>query len=393
LNNARSSPSLILLGLLMGLPALGTDIFVPALPALAQSLGASVNAGQFALTTYFIGLAAGILFWGPLSDRFGRRPVLLAGLAVMLATSIAASLMESIAGVAMARLAQGVAMSSGAVIVRSIVRDLYVHEHAARMLARVTIVFSIIPVAAPLLGAQLAGNWGWQSVFWALTAAATLLLAATAVHLGETAPVPRASVHPAAIGRSFAAILGDGRFYPPLLVMLCGQAGILAWVSNSAFTLVRGLEVSTAAFGWIFALVMLGQISGAWTASRLVHGVGMAKLMRAGAALAAAAGIIAAALAWAGASHWLAVAIPFAFFLFATALITPNATASALSPFPGLAGAASSLLGAVSFGLGAVVSTVLAACFDGTARPIATAAALAGLGAFFFERRMARGQG
>jgi DHA1 family bicyclomycin/chloramphenicol resistance-like MFS transporter len=391
LNNKQSSPSLFLLGILMGLPALGTDIFVPALPALAQSLGVSVNAGQFALTTYFVGLAGGILFWGPFSDRFGRKPVLLAGLAIMLATSVAASLMESIAGVAAARLLQGVAASSGAVVVRSIVRDLYVHEQAARMLARVTIVFSIIPVASPLLGAQLAGNWGWQSVFWTLAASAAVLFAATALYLGETAPHPRSSVHPAAIARSFAAILGDRRFHPPLLVLLCGQAGILAWVSNSAFTLVRGLGVSTAAFGWIFSLVMLGQISGAWTASRLVHRVGMAKLMRAGAALAAGAGIIAAALAWAGASHWLAVAIPFAFFLFATALITPNATARALSPFPAAAGAASSLLGALSFGLGALVSTALGATFDGTARPIASAAALAGLGAFYFERRMARG--
>jgi DHA1 family bicyclomycin/chloramphenicol resistance-like MFS transporter len=102
----------------MALPALGTDLFVPALPALASSLGAPVSAGQFTLTTYFAGLAAGMLFWGPLSDRFGRRPVLLAGLATMLVASLAAALVESIAAVAAARLAQGVAMSSGAVIVR-----------------------------------------------------------------------------------------------------------------------------------------------------------------------------------------------------------------------------------------------------------------------------------
>ena len=391
MNSKSASPSLVLLGLLMGLPALGTDLFVPSLPALAESLGEPVSAGQSTLTAYFVGLAAGMLFWGPLSDRFGRKPVLLAGLATMLAASLAAALTESIAAIAAARLAQGIAMASGAVIVRSIVRDLHAHEQAARMLASITIVFSIIPIAAPLAGAQLAGRWGWQAVFWGLAAAAAALAAATALRLRETAPEPRRSLRPAAVAGSFAAILGDRRFYPPVLVFICAQAGILAWVSNSAFTLIRGLGVPTAAYGWMFALVMLGQISGAWTSRRLVLRIGMRKLMRAGALLALASGATAAALAWAGTAHWLAVVVPFAVYLFGTALIAPSATASALSPFPGAAGTVSSLLGALSVTCGALVSTLLGAAFDGSARPMANTAALAGLGAFLFERRLARG--
>jgi DHA1 family bicyclomycin/chloramphenicol resistance-like MFS transporter len=292
--------------------------------------------------------------------------------------------------VAAARFVQGIAMSSGAVTVRSIVRDLHAHEQAARMLASITIVFSLIPIAAPLAGAQLAGRWGWQAVFWGLAAAAAALFAA-AWHLPETAPEPRRSIRPAALLGSFAAIVADRRFYPPMLVIICAQAGILAWVSNSAFTLVGGLGVPTTAYGWMFALVMLGQIGGAWTSRRLVLKVGMGKLMRAGARLTLIAGATAAALAWAGAAHWLAVVVPFAFYLFGTALIAPSAQASALSPFPGAAGTVSSLLGALSFTFGALVSTLLGAAFDGSARPMANAAALAGLGAFLFERRLARG--
>lgn len=393
MNNKQTPLSLtVLLGLLMALPALGTDLFVPSLPALAQSFAASVSAGQSALTTYFIGLAAGMLVWGPLSDRFGRKPVLLAGLVMMFAASVAAALMGSIAGVAGARLAQGFAMASGAVVVRSIVRDLHVHEQAAHLLASITIVFSLVPILAPILGAQLAGRWGWQAVFWGIAAAGAALLAATAAWLKETAPLPRRSIRPLALTASFASILRDRRFFAPMLLALCTQVGLLAWVANSAFTLVSGLGVSTVAYGWMFALVMLGQISGAWSSRRLVLRIGMARLMRAGALLCLGAGLFAAALAWAGVAHWLAVVLPFAVFLFGTALVLPNATATALSPFPGMAGTVSSLLGAMCFAGGALISTLLGASFDGTARPMASAAALAALCAFLFERRLARGK-
>ena len=226
-------------------------------------------------------------------------------------------------------------MSSGAVIVRSIVRDLYAHEQAARLLASITIVFSIVPIAAPLAGALLVGGGGWQAVFWCLAAAAALLLAATGFGLAETAPAERRSMHPLALARTFASILRERRFVAPFLLILCSHIGILAWVSNSAFTLVSGLGVGVGAYSLMFAMVMLGQISGAWASRRFVQRLGIARLLRSGAALMLAGGAAAAALAWSGVAHWLAVVIPFFAFLFGTALIVPNATASALSPFPG----------------------------------------------------------
>ena len=382
----------VLLGALIALPALGTDMFVPALPVLAQALSAPVAAAQLTLTTYFIGLAAGQLLWGPLSDRFGRKPVLLAGLTTMLLTSVAASIAESVAAVAAARLVQGLGMSSGAVVVRSIVRDLYAQEQAARLLSSVTVVFSIVPIAAPIAGAQLAAHGGWEAVLWGMAAAAAALLLATGGALRETAPWPRRSVHPAALARSFAGIVRDRRFVAPFLLVLCSHIGILAWVSNSAFTLVRGLGVTVTAYSFMFAFVMLGQISGAWFSSRMVMRLGIGRLLRSGAFLMLGGGGAAAALAWAGVGHWLAVVLPFGAFLFGTALIVPNATAAALSPFPGAAGTASSLIGAIGFTAGALVSTGLGAAFDGTARPMATVALAAGLAAFLFERKLLRGK-
>jgi MFS transporter, DHA1 family, multidrug resistance protein len=387
--NAQQTPLRLtaLLGVLVGLPAMGTDLFVPALPLLAQALAVDAGAAQFTLTTFFIGLAAGMLLWGPLSDRYGRKPVLCAGLAAMAAASLVAAGVESVGAVAVARLVQGLAMSSGAVIARTIVRDLHAHEQAARLLASMTIVFSIVPIAAPLAGSAIAAQAGWRAIFWCFAVIAALLLVATLFGLHETAPRERRSAHPAEIARTFRAILGERRFVAPFLLVLCAHLGILAWVSSSAFVLVRGFGVSTTGYGLAFAGVMLGQISGAWACSRLVVRVGIPRLLRTGAVLMLAAGTTAAALAWAGTGAWPAVVGPFLVFLFGTALIVPNATAAALSPFPGSAGAAASLIGATGFTVGALVSAGLGYAFDGTARPMATLAAIAGLLAFLVNRK------
>jgi DHA1 family bicyclomycin/chloramphenicol resistance-like MFS transporter len=381
----------VLLGVLIALPALGTDLYVPALPLLAQALGADADAGQFTLTTYFIGLAAGQLLWGPLSDRFGRKPVLLTGLLITLASSVIGLFVGSIAAVAGVRLAQGLGMASGALIGRTIVRDLHAREQAAQMLASMTVVFSIVPMAAPVAGALLAGAAGWPAVFAAMAAVAFILIVSIRV-LKETAPAQRRSVHPGAVARTFLAILADRRFLAPFLLVFCAHIGILAWVSNSAFTLVRGLGVGTLAYGLMFALVMLGQITGASASSRLVLRLGIARLLRLGALLMLVSGVAAAALAWGGVGHWLAVTLPFMVLLFGTALVVPNATAAALTPFPASAGAASSVIGTLGFTVGALISTVLGAAFDGTARPMASVAAIAGMLAYLFERFLIRGK-
>jgi DHA1 family bicyclomycin/chloramphenicol resistance-like MFS transporter len=387
-----SLPLTVLLGVLIALPAMGTDLFVPALPGLAQALAVDVAAAQFTLTTYFAGLGAGMLLWGPLSDRYGRKPVLCAGLVMMLAASLLAAFVDSVGAVAAARLAQGLAMSSGAVIGRAVVRDLHAHEQAARLLARMTIVFSLVPISAPVIGALIAGAAGWRAIFWCFAAVGVVLVAAAAAGLRETAPSERSSVHPAHVARTWLHILAERRFVAPFLLVLCAHVGILAWVSSSAFVLVRGFGISTEGYGFAFAAVMLGQITGAWASSRLVLRIGIARLLRLGAALMLAAGVAAAVLAWAGVGHWAAVVLPFLFFLIGSALTVPNATAAAISPFPGSAGAAVSLLGAVGFGVGAIISSGLGAAFDGSARAMTTLAACGGVGAFLLERKLFRGK-
>lgn len=383
----------VLLGLLVALTPLGTDSYVPTLPAIALAFGAPVSAVQFTITTFFFGIAAGQLAWGPLSDRFGRKPALLCGLALFLVSALACIGADSLAGITFWRFAQGLGMSSGPVIARTIVRDLHSHEQAARMLARMMVVFGIVPITAPLMGAQLLEWWGWPATFVLLAVVAFALMMSVVTGLQETAPPNAGASSMAGIARTFAQILREPRFIAPFCVLLCIQLGIFAFVTNSAFVLVEALGLSPRGYSILFAVVMIGQIGGAWFTSRMVMRAGIARMMGFGARLACVTGLTAAALAWSGVGHWLAIVLPFMGFMFAASCVMPNATAAALSPFPGSAGTASSLLGACAFVFGAAVSMVLGALYDGTARPMTSALALAGLGALLAERFLMRRPG
>jgi len=366
------------------------DMFLPSVPVIARELGAEAGAGlgtaQFTITSYLLGLAAGQLAWGPVSDRFGRKPVLLAGLGLFLASSVCGAAANSVQELVLLRFAQGVGMSSGPVIARSIVRDLYAREQAANLLTRMQAVFGIVPVGAPLLGGLAIALQGWQAVLWLFGAIALALLAAVGFGLRETAPEVRPSIAPARIAASYATLFGDSRFRAALATMLFAQMGVIAFVSSSALAMVQALQLAPTEFSVLFSAIMLGQIVGSLIGSRIGPRLGIARMVRLGTALAFAGGALLAALALAGAPHWSAVVLPMVVYLFGCAFLLPNTTAAALSPFPQVAGAASSLLGALPFGLGALVSAALAAAFDGTTRPMALAIALFGGTSFLFER-------
>ena len=381
-----SIPLTLLLGVLVALSALGMDLFLPAVPEIAHDFGAEPGAAQFSVTGYLLGLAAGQLAWGPISDRFGRKPVLLVGLSLFLASAIGGALAHSVYAVGVLRIFQGIGMSSGPVVARSIVRDLYAREQAAHLLARMMVVFGFVPVLAPLLGAQALAWQGWPAVFWLFAAIALALLFAVAFALPETAPAARPSIAPSRIAASYALMFRDARFRASLATMLFAQMGIIAFVSSSALAMVQALDLTPATFSVLFATAMLGQISGGIAGSRLVPRLGIERMVRIGAALVLAASLALAALAFAGAAHWTAIVLPMLLYLVGCSFMIPNATATALSPFPHMAGSASSLLGTLPFGLGALVSAALAAAFDGTTRPMALAIALFGFLAFISEK-------
>ena len=382
-----ASPFLtVLLGVLIGLTALGMDMFLPSVPAIAQAFDAEPGAAQLTVTTYLLGLAAGQFAWGPLADRFGRKPVLLAGLTLSLASSAACAAAGSLMSVVLLRFAQGAGMSSGPVIARSVVRDLAAHEQAAHLLGRMTIVFGFFPVAGPLVGAQVLSLGGWNAVFWCYAVFALGLLAVVALGFAETAPPERPAISPARIAARYASLLRDRRFVAPLATALCAQMGILAFVASSSLVLVQAMRLTPTAFSLLFAAVMIGQMAGGFAGSRLVLRLGIERMVRLGAKLVLLAGVLLALLVYGGVTHWSAIVLPMLGYILGCALLLPNTTAAALTPFAQSAGAASSLLGVLPFALGALVSAVLGTAFDGTARPLAAAIALAGAGTFASER-------
>jgi len=372
----------LLLGFLIALVALGIDSTVPTLPAVARGFGVEPGAVQITLTGLFAGVACGQLAWGPLSDRCGRRPALAGGLALMAAASLASTAAGDATTLAWLRVAQGFGLSCGPVVGRSIVRDLYGQEQAARLLARMMVVFGLVPISAPLVGSALLAASGWRAVFWLHAIVAAALVVAVWRGLPETLPLPRGGTHRSARPLSFAALLGRRAFVAPFLVMLGAQLGIIAFVTNSAVVLIHGFGLTPWQYSLVFAGVMLGQIGGAFASSRLVARHGIRGLLRFGTSFAACSGIALAALAWMDIRHWSAVAGPMGAFLFASSFIIPNATAAALSPFRDSAGSASSLMGALAFGIGAVLGAVLGSLFDGSARPMASATALGGAAAW-----------
>ena len=382
MQSPASLPLTLLLGLLIALTALAIDSTLPALPALAAAFGAEAGAAQFTLTCFFAGVAVGQLTWGPISDRYGRRPALIAGLALCAAASAAAAFSQGLSTLALLRAAQGFGTSACAVVARTVVRDLYSHERAAQMLARMMIVFGIVPIAGPLIGGRLLEAWGWGAVFWLHAAVAAVLLVSVARGLAETAPVERRALTPGQIAAAFRELLAHRGFVAAFCVLLAIQVGIMAWITSSAFVLIRGFGVSPDGYALLFALVMLGQISGAWASSRLVMRHGIARMLAAGATIGAISGVAMAALAFAGVSHWSAVVGPMLGFMFASSLVLPHATAAALTPFPRIAGTAASLMGSVQFACGALVGAALGAAFDGSARPLAATVAVAGVAAF-----------
>jgi DHA1 family bicyclomycin/chloramphenicol resistance-like MFS transporter len=377
----RASPGLVvLLGALSALAPLSVDMNLPALPRLTAVFATSADRVQLTLSVFLVGFAAGQLVHGPASDRFGRRPVLLAGLALFAAAGFACAASRSIGWLIAGRLLQGLGACAGPVVARAIVRDLFQGAAAARLMSWIALVQGLGPLLAPLVGGYLLLLFGWPSIFVAQGGAAVVLLGVTWRRLAESlARRDPEAISPAGLGRAYARFFASPAAVRHAAVIAGAFAGMFAYISGSPFVLIQVFGVPSERYGWYFALTALSLMAGALTNGRLVRRVAPEALLRAGLALVVAGGAAMAACALAGAGGVAGVVAPMMVYVFGYGLVVPNATAGALEPHGRIAGVVSAVLGGVQMAAGAAAGYAVNALYART--PLAMAGFVAAMGA------------
>jgi DHA1 family bicyclomycin/chloramphenicol resistance-like MFS transporter len=345
-----------LLGLLICITAIGPttlNILVPALPNLAKALGTDADTVQLAVSLYLIGLASAQLLAGPLSDRFGRRPVALGGLALTAVMSLMALAVGNVASLIVVRIVQAVGAASGIVVARAIVRDLFERDRAAAMLGLVATAMVIAPTFGPLIGGLLETAFGWQSIFLFVAAASLAVLAWGATVLPETR---RREAGGGATGfrGDLAALARSASFHGYVLCAAFGSGTFFVFLGGGPHAVVTIMDRSPAEFGVWFALSSVGYMAGNFLTSRLSMRYGVDRMIRWGLGfevLGAAGAIVLAAFApaWGPAI----IFIPQLVMGFGNGVMLPNAIAGAVSIRPQAAGTASGFLGCIQMTIGA----------------------------------------
>lgn len=375
------APSALLAVLVVALTSLGplsTDFYLPSLPAIGRALATDSAGVQLTLSVYLLGFGLGQLLLGPLSDRFGRRPVMLWGMAVFTVSSAACALASSLEALVAARLLQALGACAGPVLGRAVVRDVYGPHESARVLSHVSTATALAPLLAPVLGGWLTAGFGWRATFIVLTAYGLLLMALVGLMLRETNahPDPRA-MEPARMLANYRTLLADPVYRSALLIGCGAFAALFAFISGSPFVYIELFGMSPLQMGLAFGVNVTGFMLGTMMSARLSRRVGSARLIRFGVFAGAACGISLAALALAGVAHPAAVMAPVWGVTAAIGLILPNATALGLAGYPKMAGAAASLMGFVHMGLGAGAGMVVGHGVQSSTLPLALTMAAA----------------
>jgi DHA1 family bicyclomycin/chloramphenicol resistance-like MFS transporter len=356
---ARRTPRrlLALLIAMAGISSLSLNILVPALPGLAAKLAADPASVQLAVSLYLMGLAAAQLVFGPLSDRFGRRPVVIAGLALATVASTAAIFAASIASLVIARIAQSLGASTGQTIGRAIIRDLYDREHAASMIGLVTSVVVLMPMVAPLIGGILDTLFGWEAIFAFAAIVSFSVFAWAVLELPETRNV---SLAPGA-GRHFradvAALASSPRFFGYALCAGLGSAPFFSFLGGAPHVVVTMLGRTSAEYGLWFFLPSIGFMAGNFAVARLTARFGIDPLIWWGIAL-TIVGCLLNVLVYVALPGWemATIFLPQIIIGVGNGLLLPTAIAGAVSIRPQIAGAASGVTGFIQMAIGAIAA-------------------------------------
>ncbi|MCJ2131002.1 multidrug effflux MFS transporter [Methylobacterium sp. E-045] len=371
---------LAVLSALMGFASISTDLYLPALPTMATSLGSDTGTMELTVAGYLIGFSLGQLLWGPLGDRYGRRGPIAFGLVLFVIGSAGCALSGSAGQMIAWRVVQAAGACSGVVLARAMVRDLYAGDHAARMLSTLMTVMAIAPLLGPLVGGQILAVAGWRAIFWVLVGVGVLTLAALFT-LPDTLPPGRRNREPLAwaFGR-YGALLREPRVLAYAGAGGFFYAGMYAYIAGSPFAYITVYRVGPQAYGLLFGVGILGIMATNLLNARLVMRLGGDRLLVLGTGLGACSGLALAVATGTGWGGLAGLVVPLFVFISATGFVVANSVSGALSGFPERAGAVSALVGAIHYGSGILGAGLVGAFADGTPWPMGWVIALAGLG-------------
>jgi DHA1 family bicyclomycin/chloramphenicol resistance-like MFS transporter len=369
-----------ILSLLMGFASISTDLYLPAMPAMARELGANPGAVELTISGYLVGFSLGQLVWGPIGDRHGRRRPIAFGLMLFVIGSAGCALAGSVWAIIVWRVVQALGACAGVVLARAIVRDLYAGNRAAQMMSTLLTVMAIAPLVGPLLGGQILSFAGWRAILWTLAAVGVVTLWAV-FRLPETLPAARRNDEPLThafavyrqllCDRSLLGYAGACGFY---------YGGTFAYIAGTPFAYITYYHVPAQAYGLLFAANVVGimatNLANAWAVEKF----GSDRLLRLGAwgaTIAAAVVAVDARTDWGGLAG---LAVPLFLFVATTGFIVANSIAGALALFPRRSGVVSALVGSIQYGSGIVGSALVGVFADGTVWPLGWVIALCGLG-------------
>ncbi len=356
----RSTAYIALLVALGSFGPLTMSIYTPVMPSVGHDLVSSPDSVKLTLTTYMLGFAVGQLFYGPLSDRYGRRPVLIGGLLFFTVTTFACSFASSIGDLIVLRILQGLGAASGSVLGRALTRDAYTFKEMPLVMSWISLGQNIAPSLAPTVGGFL-GEWlSWRATFWFVGGFGTILLVVATLGLGETNKYRSDRVDLGSLLRGSGEMLRDRRFLGHILPLGFAFALNFGMLAGVPFILQESLGFSPKEFGLIVLLSVGGFTAGTFVNNRLIGRVAPTTVIRFSGWFHIAALAVMAALSLSAIVTWWAIVGPHMLLSFGTGLMVANANAGAVGMYPKLAGTASSLAGLAQMGMGAMGTVTVA---------------------------------
>ena len=373
----RSSLAIvIILGLLAMLMPLSIDMYLPALPVIAEQFGVPAGSAQMTLSTYILGFAFGQLLYGPMADSLGRKPVILGGTLVFAAAAVACALSQTIDMLIGMRFFHGLAAAAASVVINALMRDIYPKEEFSRMMSFVMLVTTIAPLVAPMAGGAVLVWFSWHAIFWILAGAALLVSLMILFLIDETLPAERRQTFRFRTTLSnFASLFRHKRVLSYMLASGFSFAGMFSFLSAGPFVYIELNHVSPQHFGYYFALNIAFLFIMTIINSRFVRRVGALNMFRIGLWLQFAMALWMVVCALLDVGFWSLV-VGVAAFVGCVSMVSSNAMAVILDEFPHMAGTASSLAGTFRFGIGAIIGALLSLATFTSAWPMLLSIAL-----------------